>query len=61
MNRCNKALMDEYPSISLFGETWVHGTANQAYFVENNLNLPYKSNLQGTTIFKRCFMESYLP
>jgi glycosidase len=52
MNRCNKALLDEYPAISLFGETWVHGTANQAYFVENNLDIPFKSNLPGATDFQ---------
>ncbi|TDH26519.1 alpha-amylase [Segetibacter sp. 3557_3] len=52
MNRCNKALLDEYPSLSLFGETWVHGTANQAYFTLNNLVLPFKSNLPGVTDFQ---------
>ncbi len=52
MNRCNKALYDEYPRITLFGETWVHGVPNQAYFTENNLNIPYKSNLQGVTDFQ---------
>ena len=52
MNRCNKALMDEYPQISLFGETWVHGVINQAYFVQNNFNIPYKSNLQASTDFQ---------
>ena len=55
MNRCNKALLDEYPSITMFGETWVHGTANQAYFVENNLNIPFKSNLPGATDFQTLF------
>jgi glycosidase len=25
MNRCNKALTDEYPKLTMFGETWVHG------------------------------------
>jgi glycosidase len=52
MNRCNKALTDEYPHITLFGETWVHGTANQAYFAENNINTSFKSNLQGATDFQ---------
>ena len=55
MNRCNKALMDEYPAITMFGETWVHGTANQAYFVDNNLNIPFKSNLPGATDFQTLF------
>jgi glycosidase len=52
MNRCNKALTDEYPKLTLFGETWFHGVPNQAYFVQNNLNIPVKSNLQGATDFQ---------
>ena len=52
MNRCNKALTDEYPKITMFGETWVHGTANQAYFAQNTINTPFKSNLQGVTDFQ---------
>src|ERR1700722_8558189 len=55
MNRCNKALIDEYPHITMFGETWVHGTANQAYFVRNLLNIPFKSNLPGATDFQCLF------
>ncbi|WP_301927599.1 alpha-amylase family glycosyl hydrolase [Ferruginibacter sp.] len=52
MNRCNKALMDEYPHITMFGETWVHGVPNQSYFVQNNYNIPFKSNLQAATDFQ---------
>ena len=52
MNRCNKALEDEYPKITLFGETWVHGVPNQSYFVQNNYNIPFKSNLQAPTDFQ---------
>lgn len=52
MNRCNKALYDEYPRITLFGETWVHGVPNQAYAVQNNLNLGVNSNLQAATDFQ---------
>lgn len=52
MNRCNKALMDEYPKLTMFGETWVHGVPNQSYFVQNNYNIPYKSNLQASTDFQ---------
>ena len=55
MNRCNKALIDEYPRMTMFGETWVHGTANQAYFVRNNLHIPFKSNLMGATDFQCLF------
>ncbi len=52
MNRCNKALMDEYPKLTMFGETWVHGVPNQSYFVQNNYNIPFKSNLQAPTDFQ---------
>ena len=52
MNRCNKALEGEYPKITLFGETWVHGVPNQSYFVQNNYNIPFKSNLQAATDFQ---------
>jgi neopullulanase len=52
MNRCNDALYKEYPQITIFGETWVHGVPNQSYFAENNYNIPYRSNLQATTDFQ---------
>lgn len=55
MNRCNKALVDEYPKITMFGEVWVHGTANQAYFARNNLNTSFKSNLIGVKDFQTLF------
>ncbi len=52
MNRCNKALMDEYPRLTMFGETWVHGVPNQSYMVQNNYAIPFKSNLQASTDFQ---------
>jgi len=55
MNQCNKALLEEYPKLTSFGECWVHGVANQAYFVENNLNIPFKSNLLGAADFQTLF------
>ncbi len=55
MNRCNKALMDEYPRLTMFGETWVHGVINQSYLCQNNLDIPFKSNLQATTDFQLLF------
>ncbi|MDB5211686.1 MAG: neopullulanase [Sediminibacterium sp.] len=55
MNRCNKALTDEYPRMTLFGEVWVHGVINQAYFAENKLEVPFKSNLQGVVDFQTLF------
>jgi neopullulanase len=55
MNRCNKALMGDFPAITLFGETWVHGVPNQSYFCENNVNGIFKSNLPNTTDFQTLF------
>ena len=52
MNHCNKALMDDYPQITMFGETWVHGVPNQSYLSQNNYNIPFKSNLQAPTDFQ---------
>lgn len=52
MNRCNKALLDEYPKLHMFGETWVHGVVNQSFFAANNYNIPFKSNLPGVTDFQ---------
>ena len=55
MNRCNGALLAEYPKLTMFGETWVHGVPNQSYFCENNYDIPFKSNLQATTDFQCLF------
>jgi neopullulanase len=55
MNRCNKALYDDYPKITIFGETWVHGVINQAYYCENVFNIKYKSNMHATTDFQTLF------
>jgi glycosidase len=55
MNRCNKALTDEYPHITMFGENWNESVANQAYFAKNNFNTAYKSNLTGDVDFEFLF------
>ncbi|HEV2353911.1 MAG TPA: alpha-amylase family glycosyl hydrolase, partial [Puia sp.] len=55
MNKCNSALIAEFPHITMFGETWVHGTANQAYFVRNTIDVPFKSNLMGACDFQMLF------
>ncbi|OQP62541.1 alpha-amylase [Niastella vici] len=52
MNRCNQALLNEYPQLHMFGETWVHGIPNQSFFTRNKYNIPYKSNLPGVTDFQ---------
>ncbi len=55
MNRCNQALIDEYPRMTMFGEAWVQGTVNQAYFTRNNMNTPFKSNETGVCDFQCLF------
>lgn len=47
MNRCNQALMDEYPKIHIFGESWVNNVVDQAYYTRNKIDFPFKSNQPG--------------
>ncbi|MCA0238319.1 MAG: cyclomaltodextrinase N-terminal domain-containing protein [Bacteroidetes bacterium] len=44
MNRCNAALLDEYPGMFITAENAVKTVVSQAFFVRNNLNIPFKSN-----------------
>ena len=55
MNSCNKALTDEYPKLTLFGEAWGEGVVNQAYFTKSNLNTNFKSNLGAVLDFEFLF------
>jgi glycosidase len=49
-----KAILDEYPRLHMFGETWVQGTAQQAYFARNIFpeKEGFKSNLPGVVDFQ---------
>ena len=51
MNKCNQALLNEYPKIHIFGESAVNTVISQAYFTKNNLAIPFKSNLPGALDF----------
>ncbi|GAB2538241.1 glycoside hydrolase family 13 protein [Rufibacter soli] len=51
MNRCNQALMDEYPNIHIFGESWVNNVIAQSRFTRNKIAFPFKSNQPGTLDF----------
>ncbi len=55
MNKCNKALTDEYPKMTMVGENWNEAVVNQAYFAKNNLNVAFKSNLTGAIDFELLF------
>ncbi|WP_426058568.1 glycoside hydrolase family 13 protein [Hymenobacter sp. B1770] len=48
------AILEEYPNLGMFGETWVQGTAQQAYFAQNIFpeTQGFKSNLPGVTDFQ---------
>jgi neopullulanase len=48
-----KAVSAEYPQLTYFGETWVHGVPNQAYFTEGNtINQQFDTRLQSVTDFQ---------
>jgi glycosidase len=51
LNRVNDALRSEFPTLTLFGEAWVHTVTNSAYFCRNNMDVAFKHNLQGVTDF----------
>jgi glycosidase len=51
MNRCNQALLTEYPHIHLFGESTASNPLSLSYFVKSNVNFPFKTNLPGTLDF----------
>jgi glycosidase len=51
-----QAITREYPKFTFFGETWVHGTANQVFFTEGKtVNQKFDTHLQGVTDFQTYF------
>jgi len=53
MSTLIKSIEAEYPKIGIFGETWVSGLANQAYYTKGSgLNNKYEPQLQGVTDFQ---------
>jgi glycosidase len=52
LNNINKALYNEYPNISIFGETTMQSVTEQAYYMQNNITTSWKSNLQGVTDYE---------
>jgi glycosidase len=55
LNRVNKALETEFPSITIFGEAWVNSVIANAYFTQNNMNSPFKHNANSVIDFQACF------
>jgi glycosidase len=53
MSKLNAALKNEYPNFFLFGETWVQGSAVQAWFPEGKkVHQNFDSKLDGVTDFQ---------
>ena len=55
LNDMNNALVREFPSITIFGEAWVNTIVANAYFTQNNLNIPFKHNANSVIDFQTCF------
>ena len=51
MNRCNAALLEEYPNMLIFGESWITNPAQLSFFVKNKVDFPFKCNQPGTCDF----------
>ncbi len=51
MNDCNNALYEEYPNMFITAENSVSTAVSQAFFVRNNLYLPFKSNCNSPNDF----------
>ena len=53
MAEWGKRITEEYPKFTFFGETWVHGVPNQAFFTKGNkINQGIDTELQGVTDFQ---------
>ncbi len=44
MNRCNQALLTEYPAMAIFGESAVGSGVSQSFFVKNKVGYGFNSN-----------------
>lgn len=55
MNNINAALEAEFPKLTIFGESWCSTPLGSAYFTQNNLDVPFKHNVQGVTDFPIAF------
>jgi glycosidase len=52
MARWNQRLLREFPTIGIFGETWVHGLGVQAWFTEGLRTGEHNSHLPGVTDYQ---------
>jgi glycosidase len=52
MSEWNRRMLEEYPDLGIFAETWVHGTGVQAWFAEGERANGHNSHLPGVTDFQ---------
>ncbi len=55
LNKMNAALANEFPTVTTFVEAWANTVVANAYFVQNNFNIPFKHNAPGAIDFSLCF------
>ncbi len=55
VNDINTALTREFPSLTIFGESWVTSPLANAYFTRNNIKTPFSHNAEGMLDFQSCF------
>ncbi len=55
LNNVNAAVLKEFPTITTFVEAWGNDVVANAYFVQNNLKVPFKHNAMGALDFPLCF------
>jgi glycosidase len=55
LNKMNAALLLEFPKLTTFVEAWSNTVVANAYYVQNNYNIPFKHNAPGAIDFSLCF------
>jgi len=55
LNKINRALVNEFPGITVVGENSMQSVVTSAYFTQNKVAFPFKHNLMGTLDFPICY------
>lgn len=55
VNNVNAALIREFPQMTTFVEAWSNTITANAYFAQNNFQIPFKHNAMGAIDFSLCF------
>ncbi len=51
LTKSNNSLLEEYPNMFITAENAVHDVITQAYYTNNNINLPFKGNVPSANDF----------